>query len=56
MQLNKFHGRKQASLIYKDQLVLRCDAADLVDLEEVVRRITLFLTEETFAKLPPDEG
>ena len=56
LHLSKYHGRKQITLVYKDELIARFDAGELVDLEEVVRRMSLFITEESFAKLPPDEG
>jgi len=56
LTLNKFHGRKQVNFVYKDELIATFDAQDLVELEEVVRRMSLFVTEECFAKLPPDEG
>ena len=56
LNLSKFHGRKQITLVYKDELIASFDAGELVDLEEVVRRMSLFVTEECFAKLPPDEG
>jgi hypothetical protein len=56
LTLSKFHGRKQISLVYKDELIASFESAELVDLEEVVRRMSLFVTDECFAKLPPDEG
>jgi hypothetical protein len=56
LTLSKFHGQKQIGLVYRDELIARFEAAELVDLEEVVRRMSLFVTEECFAKLPPDEG
>jgi hypothetical protein len=56
LSLSKFHGRKQVTLVYKDELIARFDTGELVDLEEVVRRMAGFVTEESFAKLPPDEG
>jgi hypothetical protein len=56
LTLNKFHGHKQVKLIYKDEVVATFDPEHLVDLEEVVRRMCLFVTEECFAKFPPDEG
>ena len=56
LPLNKFHGHNQVQLSYKDKLIATFDPQDLVALEEVVRRMSLFVTEECFAKLPPDEG
>jgi hypothetical protein len=56
LHLSKYHGSQQISLVYKDELVARFEAGELVDLEEVVRRMSLFVTDECFAKLPPDEG
>jgi hypothetical protein len=56
LRLNKFHGRKQISLVYKEKFIAAFDPDELVDLEEVVRRMTLYVTEESYAKLPPDEG
>jgi hypothetical protein len=55
LHLGKYHGRKQISLVYRDELIANFESNELVDLEEVVRRMTLFVTEESFAKLPPDE-
>lgn len=55
LRLNKFHGRKQVTLIYKDEPVATFDAGELVDLEDVISRMARFVTEESFAKLPPDE-
>jgi hypothetical protein len=52
----KFHGRKKITLTYNDKLVATFDGGELVDLEEVVGRASLFVTEESFAMLPPDEG
>ena len=56
LNLNTFHGCKKITLVYKDELIATFGAEELVDLEEVVRRTSLFVTEESFAKLPPDEG
>jgi hypothetical protein len=56
VRLNKFHGRKEVTLIYKDERVATFDAGELVDLEEVVSRMTSFITDESYAKLPPDQG
>jgi hypothetical protein len=53
---SKFHADRKITLFYRDELIASFDAGELVDLEEVVRRMTYFVTEETFAKLPPDEG
>jgi hypothetical protein len=44
VRLNKHYGRKQIVLVYKEKAIASFDAAELVDLEEVVRRIALFLT------------
>jgi hypothetical protein len=55
LRLNKFHRPKQISLIYKEKLIAAFDPSELVDLE-VVRRMTSAITEESYAKLPPDEG
>ena len=43
-------------MIYKEKLIAAFDAGELVDLEEVVRRTASSLTDESYAKLPPDEG
>lgn len=56
LTLNAFHGRKKITLVYKDELIGTFDAGELVDLEEVVRRLSLSVTEESYAKFPPDEG
>ena len=56
LNLCKYHGRKQVTLVYRDKLIASFEADELVDLEEVVRRMSLFVTEESFATLPPDEG
>jgi hypothetical protein len=56
LRLNKFHRPKQISLIYKEKLIAAFDPSELVDLEEVVRRMASFITDESYAKLPPDEG
>jgi hypothetical protein len=51
----KFHGRREITLVHNDQVLAKIDGADLVDLQEVVSRALLFVTEESFAMLPPDE-
>ena len=56
VHLNKFAGRKEVTLFYRNEHVTTFDAAELIDLEEVVSRISLFVTDESYAKLPPDEG
>ena len=56
LSLNKFHGPKQISLIYKEKMIAAFDPSELVDLEEVVRRMVCSITDESYAKLPPDEG
>ena len=56
LRLNKFHGPQQISLIYKEKLIAAFDPGELVDLEEVVRRMASAVTDESYAKLPPDEG
>ena len=53
-RLNKHHGRKQIVLVYKEKAIATFDAADLVDLEEVVRGIALFVTEESYPTFPPN--
>jgi hypothetical protein len=56
LRLDKFHGRRKLTLVYKDELIATFDAAELADLQQVVQRMCMFVTEESFAKLPPDEG
>ena len=55
LHLNKFHRQQQITLRYKDNTTLTFDPHDLADLQEVVARMILFVTDETCAKLPPDE-
>jgi hypothetical protein len=55
LRLGKFHGQRTVTLVYKDELIATFDTAELVDLQEVVQRMEMFVTEESFAKLPPDE-
>jgi hypothetical protein len=56
LRLNKFHRPQQNNLIYKEKLIAAFDPSELVDLEEVVRRMASSITDESYAKLPPDEG
>ena len=56
LRLNKFYGPQQINLIYKEKLIAAFDPSELVDLEEVVRRMASSITDESYAKLPPDEG
>jgi hypothetical protein len=55
LRLGKFHGQRKVTLVYKDELIATFDTAELVDLQDVVQRMEMFVTEESFAKLPPDE-
>ena len=54
LRLNKHHGRKQITLVYKEKAIALFDPAELVDLEEVVRRMALFVTDESYPTFPPD--
>jgi hypothetical protein len=56
VRLNKFHGRQEIALIYKDKVVAVFTPAELADLESVVRRTSLFVTDERLPTLPPEEG
>ena len=55
--IDRFPGCNLGSnLIYKEKLIAAFDPSELVDLEEVVRRMASSITDESYAKLPPDEG
>jgi hypothetical protein len=56
VRLNKFHGRQEIALIYKDKVVATFSPGELADLEAVVRRTALFVTEERLPAFPPEEG
>jgi hypothetical protein len=56
LRLNKFHGRQEIKLVYKERMVAVIEASELANLEDVVARMALVLTDESYAKLPPDEG
>jgi hypothetical protein len=54
LRLNKHHGGKQITLVYKEKAIATFDAPELVDLEEVVRAMGLFITDERLPTFPPD--
>ncbi len=55
VRLNKFHGRKEINLVYNEKVIATFSAAELLDLEEVITQMSLFITDECYAKLPPDD-
>ena len=56
LRLNKVHGRKDVMLIYEDKVIATFEPGELADLEQVVRRMALFVTDERLPSFPPDEG
>jgi hypothetical protein len=56
LRLNKFHGRQEIALIYNDKTVAVFTPGELADLEAVVRRMALFVTDESLPTFPPDHG
>jgi hypothetical protein len=56
LRLNKFDGRQDIALIYRDKVVAAFTPDELADLEAVVRRMALFVTDERLPTVPPEEG
>jgi hypothetical protein len=52
LRLNRHHGSKQITLVYKEKAIATFAAAELADLEEVARSMALFVTDEKLPTFP----